>query len=292
MVSSPPTSAHTLSHLTSRQQTVRKRQAEMSATSGHLRRERKRAPVPTYNLKALSGIVTRSRNSHRKKDMTASSRHQSSPEAHINDRLKLAVDSGMSSPLSSALSSPQPPTRGTPQLRVIAARQEHREHDLEHMTTRKTSSTSYGCFNEHADHRGHYCSAMELYNHGVWVGYLSPDRQHERYRGLQSYLELKNNCINMNLPFPPATVTSSAKTRFAMCGGCLSEQASLLTLREVKFVHNKVSYMVGFLDRWSRHPARITVHPTSGLLVPPSGACKISTTFEITYEVLQCFFIR
>lgn len=241
----------------------------MPATGSNPRPERKRAAVPTYNLRILSGLPTRSRKSDHKKCTSLSTRDLTPLQIQMD--LDPAMDRDTSTALSSPLSSPPVSTCATPFRRTIAERQEHRTGPG---STRRPFSMTTECFKKHDSARGHYHSATELYDRGVWVGFLAPDRQNESYKGLPPYSELKVNCKNMELPYPPATTGSSAKTHLAICesrpgykvadrhydlptrlcpptsdmsltlcplgGGCSSEQSRLLTLREEKFVHKKV----------------------------------------------------
>jgi hypothetical protein len=105
----------------------------------------------------------------------------------------------------------------------------------------KNDMTQYECFNKLTSTRGHYYSAPVLQACGVWVGYLAPDKHKKQYFGMASFNDLKTNFTNMVLPFPPINEAPSASNRNAVCRGCFGQQSALLTLREVHFVHNRVS---------------------------------------------------
>jgi hypothetical protein len=104
----------------------------------------------------------------------------------------------------------------------------------------KSPQRKASCFNKLAHTQGHHYSAYALHAHGVWVGFLDPERHKERFLDLPSFFELKKNFTNMRLPFPPPNQRTSASNCQAVCRGCFSDQSLTLTLREISYVNNKV----------------------------------------------------
>ncbi|XPS73595.1 hypothetical protein M3J09_005739 [Ascochyta lentis] len=100
----------------------------------------------------------------------------------------------------------------------------------------------YDCFD--TQDKGHFYAADELYDKGVWVGYLAEGSRNTRYRQLPSFRELENNHKNLNLPYPTPLPDSSCNDREAVCRGCFGNRSIILQLREVRFgSHNKVLIM-------------------------------------------------
>ncbi|KAL5120728.1 hypothetical protein ACEQ8H_001477 [Pleosporales sp. CAS-2024a] len=102
-----------------------------------------------------------------------------------------------------------------------------------------SSAMQFDCFDHLSSARCHYYSTRTLFSLGVWVGYLAPDKQNKPYKGLPSFHELKKNCNDMILPFPPPSVGTAAKNYSAVCRGCVDYQPSLLTVRELAFVKDR-----------------------------------------------------
>jgi len=161
----------------------------------------------------------------------------------LDDTLQSAVATvthdGSSTPLSSAPSSPRDPSLGLTSLGAhISPRSVMRERSVASQTAPKPPD--FECFSHFSNGSGHYYSAPNLYAHGVWIGYLSPESQKKSYRGLASFRELQANFRDMSLPFPPSTLGSSSINRDAVCRGCFGAQSGLLTLREMAFVKDRV----------------------------------------------------
>jgi hypothetical protein len=211
------------------------------------RPKRNRTMVSTYSLKNLSDNAHHTHlHPSNRTTRDGADRPRSLP-AHTNmdntncAGLRRFICPASSSPLSSLIDSPgvlqesiapahlldtSPTGRPTPSRSSIA----------------KNRMTEYECFNGLSNARGHYYSASALQARGVWVGYLAPDKQKKQYFGLPSFNELKTNFHDITLPFPPTNEAISASNPIAVCRGCFGEQSALLTLRELHFVHNRVSF--------------------------------------------------
>lgn len=163
----------------------------MSAADSTVRPERQRAPVSTYNLKVLSDIAKRGPKSNPEKRSTFNPATQT-PYLIAHD-----MNNNMSQLSSHTALMPG--------------------ESLRPANTPVHAPTRSGCFNKHTNIRGHYYSATELFDHGVWVGYLAPDRLNESYRNLPSFSDLKTNCVDMDLPFLLGIASSSPKNRYAIC---------------------------------------------------------------------------
>lgn len=164
----------------------------------------------------------------------------------LDDTLKGAVATaahdGSSTPLSSAPSSPHDPSLGLISLGAhISPRSGMRERSVASRAASKP--LDFECFSHFSNGTGHYYSAPNLYARGIWIGYLSPEKQKKSYRGLASFRELQANFRDMSLPFPPSTLGSSGSNRDAVCRGCFGAQSGLLTLREMAFVKDRVRYI-------------------------------------------------
>jgi hypothetical protein len=224
--------------------------ADMSGTGNAFRPARNRTPVATYNLKILHD---------RAHDVHTYMIHK---QAHHNiDKPRpvpvctneiTSKTAASSQIIHSSFSSPLTFLSASPQMTPLRSRSLdstvtlHQAHDPPQKTVLKSSVTTnnmaeFECFNSLIDSRGHYYSAPALYACGVWVGFLSPDKQKLQYRGLPSFNELKMNFADMSLPCPPSSEGASANNRSAICRGCFGEHSPLLTLREVQFVNNRVS---------------------------------------------------
>jgi hypothetical protein len=211
---------------------------DLSTTNEASRATRNRTAVSTYNLKLLNDNAHHTnrcyrlsnRNTDRPQPIPART-NENSPESVA---LSQIVHDNSSSPLTSLSLSPR-----TSLLRSPSPRTRHKT-DLKPLIT-TDNMTEFECFNARVDSRGHYYSAPALYTCGVWVGYLSPDKQKKQYRGLPSFNELKMNSADMSLPCPPSSEGATANNRSAVCRGCFGEQSVLLTLREIHFVNNRVS---------------------------------------------------
>lgn len=110
----------------------------------------------------------------------------------------------------------------------------------------------YTCFNVHGYLDGHFYSAVEFYKHGVWVGYFSPEKHGERFRGLPSFNELKSNCKRLTPPYPPPVSGKARDKRAAVCRGCCGDKSKVITLEEIPFAPRNVSWSYNELKKSSR----------------------------------------
>ncbi|KAF2026176.1 hypothetical protein EK21DRAFT_92617 [Setomelanomma holmii] len=210
---------------------------------------RSHTAVDTYNLKVLNGNARHTRTSH----LSKQTRHnnQSMDSALMNTDLsdetppRHAARGSTSSSPSSLSASPSVWSQMDGQDNSLchitrAAAKAHRA--TQHSTTQRCNSNitqKYDCFNQLTNPRGHYYSARELYSHGVWVGYLAPDRQNKSYHELPSYNELKANYNAFRLPFPPSAAGKACVIREAVCRSCLGSASTPITMVELPFIKNR-----------------------------------------------------
>jgi hypothetical protein len=109
-----------------------------------------------------------------------------------------------------------------------------------------STTDEFVCFNRRGKSNGHFFSCHDLYDRGVWVGHLTPDKLSERYKGLPSFNELKTNCKKFNEPYPASIAGVPGDERHAVCRGCVGSQSQLITLREIKFTGKTVSQQPTF----------------------------------------------
>ncbi|PSN67271.1 hypothetical protein BS50DRAFT_634657 [Corynespora cassiicola Philippines] len=108
-----------------------------------------------------------------------------------------------------------------------------------------SAAETYACFNKHGKRNGHYFSAMHLYDCGVWIGYLAPERHGERFRNLPSFNELKTNSKRYQDAYPPTIPGKVTEgRREAICRACFTEQPATIELMEISFTpRNKLVIM-------------------------------------------------
>lgn len=99
----------------------------------------------------------------------------------------------------------------------------------------------HDCFDSLAHSRGHFYSANRLFQRGVWIGYFAPTRQHESFRGLLSFDDLKTNYNECTPPYPPVVQGTAKDNRDAVCRDCFEQEASVISLTEIQFVSRSVS---------------------------------------------------
>ncbi|KAH8642910.1 hypothetical protein IG631_00373 [Alternaria alternata] len=99
-------------------------------------------------------------------------------------------------------------------------------------------TTAYDCFSSQPHLKGHFYSANQLFQRGVWIGYLAPERQNESFRGLPSFHNLKVNYSKFRPPYPPIVQGSPRENRNAICRGCARDESALIALSEVQFGKN------------------------------------------------------
>lgn len=103
------------------------------------------------------------------------------------------------------------------------------------------SLPTFTCFSKHNGPQRHYYAASDLYDAGIWVGFLSPERHRESYRSLPSFSKLRLNAKKFNPPFPPPVSGVAREERHAVCRGCLGDESQLITLREIAYITKTVS---------------------------------------------------
>ena len=103
------------------------------------------------------------------------------------------------------------------------------------------SATQNACFTKRSGPEKHFHAARELYDAGVWIGYLSNDKHAESYRGLPSFSQLRLNSKNFNPPYPPSVSGVAREQRHAVCGACFEDFSKFITLREIAFITKTVS---------------------------------------------------
>jgi hypothetical protein len=206
------------------------------------RPQRKRTVVSTYNLKILNDNAHHT-HLHASNRQTRDSTDQpcQRPTGTHMDRFSDAVPQHLHSQ-----SSPGPLTSLTGSPRMSPVTDAH-PSDTPPDTDSKllfaeNDMIQFECFNKLTSTRGHNYSAPALRACGVRVGYLAPDKHKKEYFGMPSFSDLKTNFADMTLPFPPINEATSARNRNAVCRGCFGQQSALLTLREVHFVLNRVSF--------------------------------------------------
>ncbi|KAI1519498.1 hypothetical protein PtrSN002B_003240 [Pyrenophora tritici-repentis] len=201
---------------------------------------RARKSVRTYNLKILSGITRRSRQPSRNVDPQSARRPESRrASSGGEDSLKATENPGdhrqqyhddNSSELTSPMLSPN----------LLALETSLSEEGMTVASTRSSGSGKstgrYDCFNAMLHPKGHYYSAKELFARGVWIGYLSPDRHNESFRGLPSFGTLKSNFNKFSQPYPTSMHGSVRENRNAVCRGCAKSNSALIALSEIQFV--------------------------------------------------------
>jgi hypothetical protein len=216
----------------------------MSTTNEASRPTRNRTAVSTYNLKILNDNAHHTQRCYKQSNHNTDRPHPVSVRTNENSpALSKIVHNSSSSSLTSLSPSPllRPPSpRSAATLHQTDGSSTIQKKMLKLPVTAKIM-TEFECFNARIGSRGHYYSASALYTCGVWVGYLSPDKQKKQYRGLPSFNELKMNFADMSLPCPPSSVGASGNNRSAVCRGCFGEHSALITLREVQFIKNRVS---------------------------------------------------
>ncbi|RYO67553.1 hypothetical protein AA0113_g4569 [Alternaria arborescens] len=138
-----------------------------------------------------------------------------------NDVLPLRsnVSSGLTSPMMS------------PGLRAL-------DTSLHEQARNACPTTAYDCFSSQPHLKGHFYSANQLFQRGVWIGYLAPERQNESFRGMPSFHLLKVNYSKFSPPYPPIVQGSPRENRNAICRGCARDESALIALSEVQFGKN------------------------------------------------------
>jgi hypothetical protein len=100
--------------------------------------------------------------------------------------------------------------------------------------------TQIACFGKNGGPEKHYRAARNLYNAGVWIGYLSQDKHSESYRGLPSFSQLRLNGKNFNPPYPPPVSGVASEQRQAVCRGCYDGYSKFIPLKEIAFITKTV----------------------------------------------------
>ncbi|KAJ6281049.1 hypothetical protein J3E71DRAFT_392262 [Bipolaris maydis] len=203
-----------------------------------MRPSRNRTNVNTYNLKRLSGIVSRTRKPQR-----------SSGNSEVKDEVPSMSHIGTHEGVQAAQSGSFDQTGGSqtnelpwpamppslPELGRSLSSGEAKTVQQSRPISSQTSRRFCKCFNPYADSNGHFYSVNQLFTQGVWIGYLAPDRHRESFRGLPSFNILKSNCSKLVTPYPTATQGLAGQPRHAVCRGCLSATSKVFELREVQF---------------------------------------------------------
>ncbi|EUC49243.1 hypothetical protein COCMIDRAFT_23033 [Bipolaris oryzae ATCC 44560] len=198
-----------------------------------MRPSRNRTNVNTYNLKILSGIVSRTRK-----------RQGSSGNSEVKDEApptpQIATQEGIQAAESGSLDQ----TSGLPspvippsllELGRSPSNGEAKTAQQSRPTSSQTSRRSCKCFNPYDDSNGHFYAVNQLFSQGVWIGYLAPDRHKESFRELPSFYTLKSNYAKLMSPYPRATQGLVGQPRHAVCRGCVSGTSKVFELREVQF---------------------------------------------------------
>lgn len=215
----------------------------MTESGATPRPARKLTLVSTYSLKRLSDTARHTQRSCAKTERAA-------PNVQTDSKTIPPMDSSTTSSLTASTTSPIQSASGTPCRGSAVVLSEVHEAGMRwprnavsadaSTSVAKAPHTKAGCFNKLAHTRGHHYSAHALHAHGVWVGFLAPERHKERFLDLPSFFELKKNFNNMRLPFPPLSQRTSASNCQAVCRGCFSDESLTLSMREISYVNNKV----------------------------------------------------
>lgn len=225
-----------------------------------MRPSRNRTNVNTYNLKRLSGIVSRTRKPQR-----------SSGNSEVKDEVPSMSHIGTHEGVQAAQSGSFDQTGGSqtnelpwpamppslPELGRSLSSGEAKTVQQSRPISSQTSRRFCKCFNPYADSNGHFYSVNQLFTQGVWIGYLAPDRHRESFRGLPSFNILKSNCSKLVTPYPTATQGLAGQPRHAVCRGCLSATSKVFELREVQFYGKSVSHALEVLAVLGNHSPSI-----------------------------------
>jgi len=210
------------------------------------RSTRARNKVRTYNLKILSGTSRSSR--RRSHNVDPQSARHSDPRISSEEQDNLETTESLeehfqhhhgedSSELTSPMMSPN----------LLALETSLSEEGTTVASTQSGSPVNntglYDCFNATLHPKGHFYSAKELFARGVWIGYLSPDRHSESFRGLPSFSTLKANFTKFSPPYPPVINGFVRGERSAVCRGCASSTSALIAFFEIQFVRTSVSHV-------------------------------------------------
>ncbi|KAL6711148.1 hypothetical protein ACN47E_005679 [Coniothyrium glycines] len=94
------------------------------------------------------------------------------------------------------------------------------------------------CFNPYSEPKGHVYATRELYQRGVWIGYLDKSRHSESYCDLPSFKDLKDNYVQFSMPRPEVIQGIPGDECFAVCRGCISANSMVMSLAELQFYKN------------------------------------------------------
>lgn len=210
-----------------------------------MRPSRNRTNVNTYNLKILSGIVSRTRKPQGSSgNSEVKDEAPSTPQDGTHEGSQ-AAEAGSLDQTSGFQTNELPWPAIPPSLLELGRSQSSGEAKTVQQSPPTSSQTPrryLKCFNPHADPNGHFYSVHQLFTQGVWIGYLAPDRHKESFRGLPSFNMLRSNCAKLIAPYPKATQGLVGQNRYAVCRGCVSGTSKVFELREVQFYGKSVSH--------------------------------------------------
>ncbi|CAN9390607.1 unnamed protein product [Alternaria alternata] len=195
--------------------------------------QRARKSVRTPVLKNPSASSKRARDSSLDESSPQPDREIQSqiPSNVTSDASKAQTPENNVLPLRSNMSSELTSPMMSPGLRAL-------DTSLHEQARNACPTTAYDCFSSQPHLKGHFYSANQLFQRGVWIGYLAPERQNESFRGLPSFHNLKVNYSKFRPPYPPIVQGSPRENRNAICRGCARDESALIALSEVQFGKN------------------------------------------------------
>jgi hypothetical protein len=273
----------------------------MSQAASPMRSTRARKTVPTYNLKVLSGLPTR-RTSKRSIDdndhphnTNGADTHMSTSGSHGDSKASTPEDNlgPMFSNISSELTSPM----RSPGLAALETSLEDEAvaAAAPGSTTASQNKGIYNCFNTQMHPKGHFYSANQLYARGIWIGYLSPDRMNEPFRGLPSFNKLKVNFSKFSPPHPQPVQGTARENRNAVCRGCVTSTSAVIALSEIQFFGKTVrpsssitALMLQDLDTRLWIPSRVELPAHALTMVRNWSSCPSTVMTMLVFSLSCC----